>query len=235
MSDIFRFKQFSIDQSNAPFKIGTDGLLLGAWADGVTAKHILDIGCGTGLIGLMLAQRYPQAIIKGIDINKNAAEIAANNFSNSPWANRLEAINQSLPDVNPNSKFDLIVSNPPYFSHSKLSENEEKNLARHTNSLSYKTLIEKAAELLSPEGRVALVLPIDILDDVLRLSKTNELHLTKQCSVFPTPQKPAKRVLVEFSATPTKTLYEELIIEEFGRHQYSKNYLSLTQAFLLNS
>lgn len=235
MSDVFRFKQFSIDQSNAPFKIGTDGVLLGAWADCTNAKQILDIGCGTGLIGLILAQRNQDAIIKGIDINKNAADITTKNYDASPWANRLEAINESLQDFKPASKFDLIVSNPPFFTDSKLSDNPEKNLARHTDSLSYKTLIEKSAELLSPEGRVALVLPTDVLELVLSIAEANELYLIKQCSVLPTPQKLAKRVLVELSDIPEKTKFEELIIEEFGRHQYSKNYLSLTQAFLLIS
>lgn len=156
---MFRFKQFAVRQDRCPMKVGTDGVLLGAWAEVRPGdRRMLDVGTGTGLIALMLAQRSA-AWITAVDIDVECATQAAENFAASPWADRLDAVSVAVQRYDPVEKFDLIVSNPPYYVDSLLSPDEGRNTARHAAGLPFGELAAAVVRLLSPGGRFALVLP----------------------------------------------------------------------------
>jgi tRNA1Val (adenine37-N6)-methyltransferase len=230
----FRFKQFEINQENAPFKIGTDGLLLGAWTKHEQPKHILDIGTGTGLIALMMAQRFPTSEVEAIELNSEAVEIARSNFENSPWKSRLNLQNGDFKSQPFSRKFDLIISNPPFFSGSKLSKKGGKNIARHTIELTLNDLLKKSSTLLSNTGVLGIVLPFELKEEALIIGSSYDLFPKRICNVLPTPKSTPKRILIEFTAFVSALEESELIIEEFGRHQYSKAYKNLVQDFLLD-
>ena len=210
-SPFFRFKQFTVWHDRCAMKVGTDGVLLGAWCPlGENSetektgdkKRILDIGTGSGLIALMLAQRLcsiediPLTIkIDAIDIEESAVEQARYNFAQSPWSQILRAHHSTLQDWQA-EKYDIIVSNPPYFQNSLKNPNTQRATARHTDSLSYKELISCSVNLLKENGRLALVLPIEAEDEILALAQQNNLHPEQLTYVHPKPGKPAKRILI---------------------------------------
>ena len=229
----FQFKKFKIEQGNCAMKVGTDGVLLGAWAFIYNPKQILDIGTGTGLIALMLAQKFETAKITALEIDTLASNQASQNFKASNWYNRLTRINKSLQSFETLVKFDLIVSNPPYFNNSEKNPDKQKQTARHTDTLSYYELIEKAFFLLSKTGAFCVILPYSSKDEFIKMCKINKLFLAKELAIKPTPSKEYKRVLLEFSKTKALADNQELIIEEFGRHQYSEKYIQLTKEFYL--
>lgn len=230
----FRFKQFEINQENAPFKIGTDGLLLGAWTRHEQPKHILDIGTGTGLIALMMAQRFPTSEVEAIELNSEAVEIARSNFENSPWKYILNLQNGDFKSQPFSKKFDLIISNPPFFSGSKLSKKEGKSLARHTIELTLNDLLNKSSTLLSNTGVLGIVLPFELKEEALIIGSRFDLFPKRICNVLPTPKSTPKRILIEFTAFVSDLEESELVIEEFGRHQYSEAYKNLVHDFLLD-
>jgi tRNA1Val (adenine37-N6)-methyltransferase len=200
----FCFKQFSIWHQQCAMKVNTDGILLGAWANVGNAKNILDIGTGTGLIALMLAQRTDLLIskpnISALEIDESAYQQAIFNVKQSPWPELVQVIHhdfltwQQEQKIEPES-FDLIVSNPPYFEDSLLSDNQNKNLARHTTHMSFEQLLIAADNLLTKGGEFNLVLPPKQADKVITLAENMGFTLTKQLLVKTTPQKPISRVL----------------------------------------
>ncbi|MGQ1785111.1 tRNA1(Val) (adenine(37)-N6)-methyltransferase [Saccharicrinis sp. GN24d3] len=232
-NNYFKFKQFTVHQGLAAMKVGTDGVLLGAWASVEGAKSILDIGTGTGLIALMLAQRNSTARIDAIEIDEQACEQAIINFTESAWAERLHIVHTDFQSYKVDIKYDLIVSNPPYFNHALKNDCETKSKARHTDSLSFYDLIKGAGKLLNADGLFCVVLPANEKNNFKMLASQNNLYLNNVLNIKPTPTKPAKRVLMSFSLTETKLTEEELIVEEFGRHQYSERYKQLTEDFYL--
>ena len=151
-NNFFRFKQFVINQENCAMKVGTDGCLLGAWANLETSHMILDIGCGSGLIAIMAAQRCPSATITGVEIEEGASQQARENAEASPWSNRIEIINSDFLSYFPNEKFDTIVSNPPYFVNSLKCKDSSRTVARHTSTLTFAELMSNAYRLLNTEG-----------------------------------------------------------------------------------
>lgn len=231
-NDIFNFKQFSVRQDLAAMKVGTDGVLLGAWASVGVAQSALDIGTGTGLVALMLAQRS-NAHIHAIELDEAAYHQAVLNFKASPWSEYLNAVLADFKTYDPALKYDLIVSNPPYFNQSLKNPCDKKSLARHTDSLNYAELIKGAAKLLEDTGRFCVVLPAAEKLNFKEIAAQYDLKLNKTLNVKPTPGKPSKRVLMEFSFLGTAEEVDELIIEEFGRHQYSDAYKQLTKDFYL--
>jgi tRNA1Val (adenine37-N6)-methyltransferase len=233
-NDYFHFKQFSIYQDRCAMKVGTDGVLLGAWVDTKNALKILDVGTGTGLIALMLAQRSG-AFIDALEIDEVAAEQAKENVSESPWSNRITIHTISLQEyVSTGTKYDLIVSNPPYFSDFRNSAGTSRQLARQNSALSIKELLDGMCELLTKTGRIALIYPADSFNDVLGKASKRGLTAIRVTNVLPTPEIRAKRILAEFSFEIHETKYDELIIEEKGRHQYSGRYKLLTGEFYLD-
>ena len=230
---MFRFKQFCIQQDRCAMKVGTDGVLLGAWADVENAVRILDVGTGTGLIALMLAQRNENAAIDAIEIEENAAEQAAENAANSPWTNRITVFRQAFQDFFPAEKYDMIVSNPPYFSRSLKNPDISKQLARHTDSLTPEVFFENAKRLLKPNGKLSLIFPAE--ESLIKIAETEGFFCTRLTKVFPKTGAKEKRFLMEFSLLPILCIESEIVIENERRHEYSEEYKKLTTDFYLGT
>jgi tRNA1Val (adenine37-N6)-methyltransferase len=227
----FKFKQFTISHDKCGMKVGTDGVLLGAWADTEHCKHILDIGTGSGLITLMLAQRS-NAIISGIEIDKNAYLQSQENVNNSPWEERIQLFHADFTNWETTQKFDLIVSNPPYFEQSLKGKDKARNTARHTTNLSFEALIKQAKKQLAPKGRIALILPTDTCSTISNIITKNQLYINKITHIKPQPNKDSKRILIQISDVKNEPIRHELTIE-LARHKYSDEYISLTKDFYL--
>jgi tRNA1Val (adenine37-N6)-methyltransferase len=229
----FEFKQFTVHQERCAMKVGTDGTLLGAWASAPAGTcRILDIGTGTGLIALMMAQRYPEAEVTGIDIDREAVTQAIENVAASPFSNRIRIIQTDIVDFSIES-FDAIVCNPPYFVDSLTSPNPSRTLARHTGSLTYKALMQSVKRLLTEEGMFSIVIPVDYRSQLLSEASLANLFLSKECAIKTTPNKAPKRCLMEFRKHPA-TLPDSLTeILEISTGQRSDWYRNLTKAFYL--
>lgn len=214
-------------------KVGTDGVLLGAWANCSNTKKILDIGTGSGLIALMLAQRS-SAQIDAIDIDEDAYNQAKINFENSPFNERLSVKRISLQDYPATQKYDLLVSNPPYFSQSLKSPDIGRNFARHNDDLSLEELFSKSKSLLNDTGRLALIYPFDGFENLDSIAYKYNFYLIRKTTVLPTKGALPKRVLLEYSlGKETGCIANELYIEK-ARHQYSDEYLALIKEYYLN-
>lgn len=235
-NNYFKFKQFTIYQDGSAMKVGTDGVLLGAWANVEKSQRILDVGTGTGLIAIMLAQRTNSNVnIDAIEIDDSAYQQAIENIKSCPWNNRLNAIHQSFQDFSANSKnkYDVIVSNPPYFMNGLDAKEESRTKARNADHLPFEELLEGSKSLLNPEGRLAVVLPIEEGEYFIRLAKLTGFYLSKMIHVLPNPGKPTKRYLLEFSLELCAVFEDELIVENGQRHVYSPEYIELTKEFYL--
>ncbi len=215
-------------------KVGTDGVLLGAWACVENAIRILDIGAGTGLLSLMTAQRSKAQIV-GIEIDTAAARQAQGNASRSPWADRIQIENVSLQNfsVDGTERFNHIISNPPYFNHSLQSPDGGRTAARHTASLTYGDLLSGVARLLSPDGLFSVVLPYPEQASFIEMAEAHKLLPRRILRVYPTPTASPKRFLAEFSFQPFECVEADLVIEAGGRHQYSEEYKNLTKEYYL--
>ena len=213
-------------------KVGTDGVLLGAWSKS-TEGNILDIGTGTGLIAIMLAQRTKIASIDAVEVELAAYNQAVESINNCDWSNRFTVHHVSIQNYHPNKKYDVIVSNPPFFIASTKAPNSERNTARHTDDLSFTDLITAVVRLLKPDGIFSLILPTTEATLFIELAAIQNLFINKKCIVKPNPTKPVKRVLMEFSFQKKEIITKELIIETEIRHQYTKEYISLTKDFYL--
>ena len=228
----FTFKQFTIRHDRCAMKVGTDGVLLGAWTDVSHSCRILDIGTGTGLIALMLAQRCPQASITAIDIDAEAVEQARENVLLSPWSDRVEVALQDICKYLTDKHFDTIVSNPPYFIDSLKCPDSQRNTARHTDTLDAKRLLESVARLLSDNGRFSIILPAEQTDLLIQSAYTQGLYPSRQTAVITRPGLSPKRILMEFQKKKEAFHPDELIIE-LERHVYSEGYIALTKDFYL--
>ena len=229
----FRFKEFTIYQDQSAFKVGTDGVLLGAWADVAWVNSVLDIGTGTGLLALMLAQRS-DAEITAIEIDRPSYEQAMRNAVESPWPERIHVLHSSLQDFGPDRKFDMLISNPPFFQNSLPSTDNGKAANRHNTLLSPYELIRYPKSLLVPEGKLCLVFPVEESRILLDICSASGFFLHRRMGVRPTPLLPVKRYLLEFRPYPAASLKEEdIIIEKGERHDYSKEYRELTKDFYL--
>jgi tRNA1Val (adenine37-N6)-methyltransferase len=227
----FRFKQFTVRHDLCAMKVGTDGALLGAWADCTGAETILDAGTGSGLIALMLAQRSGAAV-HAVDIDGNACEQAGINFRHSPFASRLTVEQAAFQRWETPLRFDLIVSNPPYFSTSLKSPDAGRNFARHNDSLPFADLIGKSRALMTAAGKLAVILPFDGFEEFHALALGNGLSLCRKTLVASLPHKPVKRVLLEYSDRKTDCRENMLFIERAPK-VYSEEYVRLTEAFYL--
>ena len=231
---LFRFKQFSLSDKDCGMKIGTDGVLLGSLAASYKSKRTLDVGTGCGLIALMIAQKS-DAKITAIELDRQASETAKFNVSQSPWASRIEVLNQSFQDfsIKTSEKFDLIVCNPPFFHNSQLTPIEERNLARHSDSLSPEDLINGSSKILAPAGTLLLIVPFD-QELLWKMKASNEgfscsriVHILSKENLGP------KRSVLEFSKKETVVKTDLLVIETDKRHQYSKDFVELTKDYYL--
>lgn len=236
MSKPFTFKQFSITQQYAPMKVGTDGVLLGAWCTCEDAKTALDIGTGTGLIALMLAQRNDAIRVTAIEPNDKAIQDAAPNFENSHWDERLLLHKADLESYIVDApKFDLIVSNPPFFKNSLGAPDADRNMARHIDGFDPRAFAGAAVNCLSAKGVLAGIYPMAVFEEFDLAASALGLIPSRLCAVRATPEKPPHRMLFEYGfAERQTTLVEELIIEDKGRHNYSEAYKALTRDFYLS-
>lgn len=232
----FNFKKFSVQQELCSMKVGTDGVLLGAWTTTDNVSRILDIGTGTGLIALMLAQRS-NAIIVAVDAEENAYNQATINFNASPWKERLPLIHSKIQDYQTDEKFDLIVSNPPYFTGYYSSDDLSRDIARSADMLlPYEDLITAANRLLKEEGRLSLILPADQQVKFVAIALENRFSLSRCTKVRTKTGKEPKRVLLEFVYTENKIELQssELVIQadDNGR-VYTPEYINLIKDFYL--
>ncbi len=240
----FQFKQFTVNQDQCAMKIGTDSVLLGAWASiKNNSFSILDIGAGTGVISLMLAQRSHAELIDAIEIDDNAYEQCVDNFEQSPWGDRLFCYHASLKEFNEEieDKYDLIISNPPFYlptlASSSLQEGEElmsnsRKTARFQDAMPFDHLIESASNLLSEHGTFSVIIPFKEETHFINLASKVNLFPNRVLHVKGTPTSTIKRSLLEFSFRESVIDKLELIIET-ERHQYTQDYIDLTKDFYL--
>jgi tRNA1Val (adenine37-N6)-methyltransferase len=233
---LFKFKQFSVEQDRCAMKIGTDGVLLGAWAPIENNPFsVLDIGTGTGIIALMLSQRSYAQQIDALEIDEDAYEQAVDNFENSPWSDRLFCFHAGLDEFveEPEEEYDLIVSNPPFYTDDYKTENEQRDLARFADAMPFEDLVEAADLLLSENGVFAVIIPFKEEDNFIALAKEYELYPIKITRVKGTPITEIKRSLLAFSRNETATVLTNELIIETARHVYTPEYIELTKDFYL--
>lgn len=217
-------------------KVGTDGVLLGVWAGVEGVNSILDIGAGTGLIALMLAQRAPAALVHGVELDEGSANQAAENASDSPWSERIQIIHGSIQEYAESCsiQYDLIASNPPFFRNSLKSPLAERNRIRHTETLSYGDLLKAVSRLLSFAGKFCLILPGREAKVFEETAATFGLFRTRSRNIRSKPEKPVERILLQFEREPGKFFWEpDLILHPPDSGQRTKEYLELTRGFYL--
>ncbi|MDP2715018.1 tRNA1(Val) (adenine(37)-N6)-methyltransferase [Rheinheimera sp.] len=234
MSAGFQCKKFYVAHDQCAMKVGTDGLLLGAFAPlPPPGGDILDIGAGSGLISLMLAQRTAGAnAIDAIELDPAAAEQAATNVANSPWPNAIRLIKGDILTYSSGKRYRLIVSNPPFFQQSLLSPDQRRTQARHTDSLPFAALLQKAAQLLHDDGSFALVLPLTEAEQLLQLALSHGWYLAQCCKVRSKADKPAQRLLLCLSRQYTDTERSSLLVQQ-ADGSYSSQYRALLKDFYL--
>lgn len=237
MSNPFNFKQFTIEQERCAMKIGTDGVLLGAWASlENNPDSILDIGAGTGIIALMLAQRSDAETIDAIEIDDAGYEQASENFENSDWSDRLFCYHASfeefVKEMEDEEKYDLIISNPPFYAEDHLSENSQRNWARFQKALPFEELLAGVAKLLSKKGKFNVIIPAKEELNFLEIAEAFDLHPSRITRVKGNPQATEKRTLLELGFQKGHFEPEFFTIEN-GRHEYTPEYIALTKDFYL--
>ena len=226
----FRFKQFSLLDNNCAHKIGTDGVLLGAWASHPSPKRILDVGCGSGLIAMMLAQRYSTATIHGVEVESLAAQQARENVKNSIFKSQIEIFPTDFNDFKPTLKYDLIVSNPPFFVSSTPSGIERRDKARHQITLTLKTLLKKAKTLIAKDGNICLILPSNLEHKLHQILSEEPLFLNNFLKIKGSITSPVKRIMATLSYSEKQEQAQELVLrDEEGK--WSKAYKKLTVDF----
>ncbi|ABK36818.1 tRNA1(Val) (adenine(37)-N6)-methyltransferase [Aeromonas hydrophila] len=228
----FTFKQFHVDHDRCAMKVGTDGILLGAWAPVTNARRVLDIGSGSGLIALMLAQRSPaDCRIDAVELDSNAARQARENAAASPWHERVTVIESAIQTYQA-TPYDLIVSNPPYFVAGQSFRDPARALARHTGGLDSRDLLAACDRLLAPNGEVALVVPTAMADEILCISADYDLHAVCYTAVITRAGKEANRVLLRLGRGLNKCEQGEIVIHS-ADGTYSDRYIQLTSPFYL--
>jgi len=231
----FTFKQFSVNQDRCAMKIGTDGVLLGAWCPiDNNPFSVLDIGAGTGILSLMLAQRSNAEQIDSLEIDEEAYEQCVENFESSPWSDRLFCFHAGLDEFvdEPEDEYDIIISNPPFYSEDFKTENSQRDLARFQDALPFEDLIEAADLLLSENGIFAVIIPYKEEEQFVSMCKELDLFPLKITRVKGTPTSEIKRSLLAFCRMEQAPLIDELIIE-ISRHNYTPEYIELTKDFYL--
>lgn len=232
-NDYFSFKHFTIFQNHSAFKVGTDGVLLGAIADVTGAKRILDVGSGTGLISIMLAQRC-NATITAIEPDDDSFIQTRENVNMCKWHNRINAEHVRLQDLNPPLvKFDLIVTNPPYFSDSLRNPDPRRSLSRHNDSLTSKEILNNVARLLNENGRLQLILPYVEGNVFIAEAIKYGLYCNRILKIKPLPTSDVRRLILTFSTTQKKISESFLTIEHGKRHEFTEEYINLTRDFYL--
>lgn len=223
----FTFQQFTVNQSEDVFRVGTDGVLLGALANISDKKRILEVGTGSGLISLMLAQRNSDCQITAIDINEKAVLLAKENFENSPFSDRLSVMQRDFKNFNDDEAYDLVVSNPPYFDENSSAKDA---VARQKIELNFNDLIRKSSQLISDEGTFCVIIPFESGPEFISESRLQQFQLIRKVNIAGIIGSKPKRLILEFSKTE-KVLIEENFTVEKSPRQYSEQYIELTKDF----
>ena len=228
----FKFKHFEIHQDRCAMKVGTDGVLLGAWALG--GKRILDIGSGTGLISLMMAQRYPEAQVVGIDLDAEACAEARENVAASPFADRVNIVDCRLQDYESVEKFDAIVSNPPFFLNSLKNPDSKRSMARHADSLPFRELFRGVKLFLSDDGVFSAIVPVEVLEAFASEGYMHGFYLLRQCGIKTVERKQPKRYLLTFAKHRSMEMDDmvETMMDSEGNS--SEWYAKITEEFYVS-
>ena len=234
MGSIFRFKQFEVDQGNCAMKINTDGVLLAGWAVARQAHAILDIGTGTGVIALMLAQRFPEAMVDAVEIDAEAAQQAALNFNTAPFSNAMQVLEGSFTDYQEaEQRYDLIVSNPPFYTNSLINPDARKKLARHADALFFEQLMAFVAVKLNEKGSFQCIVPTELADwMVTTLLPQHQLFLQAQLEIRSFAGEPVIRKILKIGKEETAVLEDSLVIYA-ERGVYTEAYKKILQPFFL--
>jgi tRNA1Val (adenine37-N6)-methyltransferase len=232
-NDCFSFKQFTICQNKSAFKVGTDSVLLGASADITGAESILDIGSGTGLLSIMIAQRC-DAFITGIEPDDDSFIQACENVNSCKWHKRINVIHTRLQDFNPEQvKFDLIVTNPPYFIDSLKNPEPRRSAARHSDSLTSDDILSSASKLLEEDGRLQLIMPYVEGNVFIAEAIKYGFYCNRILKIKPLPSSDIRRLILTFSRFKEKATENFLTIEHGKRHEFTEEYINLTKDFYL--
>lgn len=230
----FKFKQFTVYQHLSAMKVGTDGVLLGACTPVEHENRILDVGTGTGLVALMLAQRCPGATVDALEVDPDAAREAAFNFEQAPWSERLAVVNVDFNCFEPSGKYDLIVSNPPFFIDSLKAPDANRTLARHAQSLSPERLLQKCGNWLTDSGLLVLIVPFSLEKMLLEAGVRHGWFTAGILHVYPKPGVAARRSVIRWQRSPIQTYrVDDLVLETVERHQYTDDFKKITSEFYL--
>lgn len=211
--------------------VSTDGVMLGAWHQSTPSGRALDIGTGTGLLTLMLAQRYPELRITAMDIDENAINAALHNFTNSPWSNRITLLQKDVLAYQPDKPFHSIICNPPYFNSGEKADSQSRATARHTDTLNHQNLLDHCQSLLEEKGHASFILPVSEGEAFIEYAQRSGWHLSRCCRVQPTENKPVSRLLIELTRYSCNTEHTSLLIRQGD--SYSNAFIELTKAFYL--
>lgn len=233
MNNSFTFRQFEIQHDRCAMKVGTDGVLLGAWADLSGSNRILDVGCGSGLIALMAAQRAPHSQVWGIDVDAPSVEQALQNVRNSPFSDRVQLFLQDVRTYSPAVSFSHVLCNPPYYTEQTLPPDDARMRARHTAYLSLESLLESVGRLLDPQGRFSLILPTQTAELFITHAMANGWYIVRTCKVFTVAHKPPKRLLLTLSRISSDTIENEMLVLQEKTGGRTAEYASLCADFYL--
>lgn len=232
-NDIFLFKQFAIRQDRCALKVGTDGVLLGAWTDYAGARRVLDIGTGTGVLALIAAQRNGEALIDAVEIDDDSAEQAAENAAASPWADRVRVHRMDVRRLAASDPYDLIICNPPFYAGEMGSTDARTGLAKHSGELSFRELLAAIDRLLKDDGHASLIVPLNREKELLKVAVEHGFHPARRCMVRYLAAKPPKRVMLELRRELMAPTREEIVVEERAPFDYSPPYKALLSDLML--
>lgn len=231
----FHFKQFSLSQEGCAMKVGTDGVLLGAWAEVPVGGALLDIGSGSGLLSLMAAQKGAGSI-DAVEIDPVAASRARENVAQSPWPGRIRVTSCNIMHFTPATKYHLILTNPPFFQASLKAPDPARTMARHTDTLTPENLIQLALQWLLSNGHICLILPSETSETFVKEAMSNGLYLYRRCTITTKAGKPPKRTLLDLTPTPPRATHEtQLILQDTHSNQRTQDYQNLTRDFYLDT
>lgn len=226
----FHFKHFSLQQSHSSLKVGTDAMVLGALAEANCPRTILDIGTGTGVLALMMAQKFSEASITAIDIDDCSLKDCSVNFQNSPWSHRLNCLQQDIQSFDSSEKFDLIICNPPFYENTLVGENERLNQAKHATPTILATIFNKSVNLLTENGFFWVILPFETTEKWLQIASGNQLYMASKITIFSKLNLPKRTVIAFSRSLPKNQLISELILRN-SDNNYSEEYIHLTLNF----